>query len=68
MQILEKCMEDMRAVYNLNEEKLEFNFTVLKEREKVNINTISGLKWKERRNIESLRNFTLKYENESKEY
>ena len=40
MQILEKCMEDMKAVYRLNEEKLEFNYKVLKEREKVNLNTI----------------------------
>lgn len=32
MQILEKCMEDMKAVYRLNEEKLEFNHKVLKER------------------------------------
>mgnify|MGYP003338351460 CR=1 FL=1 len=40
MQILEKCMEDMKAVYRLNEEKLEFNYKVLKEREKVNTNTI----------------------------
>ncbi len=29
MQILEKCMEDMKAVYRLNEEKLEFNTKVL---------------------------------------
>lgn len=36
MQILQKCMEDMKAVYRLNEEKLEFNYRVLKEREKVN--------------------------------
>jgi len=32
MQILEKCMEDMKAVYKLNEEKLEFNLKVLLER------------------------------------
>jgi hypothetical protein len=29
MQILEKCMEDMKAVYRLNEEKLDFNTKVL---------------------------------------
>jgi len=29
MQILEKCMEDMKAVYKLNEEKLDFNRQVL---------------------------------------
>lgn len=32
MQILEKCMEDMKAVYKLNQEKLEFNYNVLNER------------------------------------
>ncbi len=40
MQILEKCMEDMKAVYRLNEEKLEFNHKVLDERQKVNTSTI----------------------------
>ena len=32
MQILEKCMEDMKAVYKLNQEKLNFNYDVLNER------------------------------------
>lgn len=40
MQILEKCMEDMKAVYKLNEEKLDFNKKVLRERKSVN-STIS---------------------------
>ena len=35
MQILEKCMEDMKAVYRLNYEKLIFNFEVLSERQTV---------------------------------
>ena len=35
MQILEKCMEDMKAVYKLNQEKLGFNFDVLHERQQV---------------------------------
>jgi dynein regulatry complex protein 1 len=39
MQILEKCMEDMKAVYKLNEEKLGFNFRVLTEKIRVNKNT-----------------------------
>ncbi len=39
MQILEKCMEDMKAVYKLNEEKLDFNLKVLTERENVNKST-----------------------------
>ena len=36
MQVLQKCMEDMKAVFRLNEEKLKFNHTVLGQREKVN--------------------------------
>jgi dynein regulatory complex protein 1 len=36
MQTLEKCMEDMKAIFKLNNEKLQFNFRVLKEREIVN--------------------------------
>jgi len=35
MQILEKCMEDMKAVYKLNQEKLGFNYDVLFERQQV---------------------------------
>ena len=35
MQILEKCMEDMKAVYKLNQEKLNFNYDVLNERQQV---------------------------------
>ncbi len=44
MQILEKCMEDMKAVYKLNEQKLDFNLRVLEEREKVNTATKISLK------------------------
>ena len=34
----------MKAVYRLNEEKLDFNHKVLKDREAVNKSTIEGLK------------------------
>lgn len=68
MQILEKCMEDMKAVYRLNEEKLEFNHKVLKERQKVNSNTINGLKNKDRRNRDILRTVKEKFEAQSKIY
>ena len=68
MQILEKCMEDMKGVYRLNEEKLEFNLKVLKEREKVNNNTVASLKAKERRNKDILRTVKEKFERQSKEY
>lgn len=61
-------MEDMKAVYRLNEEKLEFNHKVLKEREKVNSNTINGLKNKDRRNKDILRTVKDKFETQSKNY
>jgi len=48
MQILEKCMEDMKAVYRLNEEKLDFNTKVLNERAAVNDKTKEALKKKKR--------------------
>jgi dynein regulatory complex protein 1 len=61
-------MEDMKAVYRLNEEKLDFNNKVLKEREKVNNNTVASLKAKERRNKDILRTVKEKFERQSKEY
>jgi len=54
MQILEKCMEDMKAVYKLNEAKLEFNLQVLNEREKVNTTTKQSLVKREWKNAEML--------------
>ena len=61
-------MEDMKAVYRLNEEKLEFNHKVLKEREKVNSNTIAGLKNKDRRSRDILSTVKEKFDTQSKEY
>lgn len=55
MQILEKCMEDMRAVYRLNQEKLDFNHKVLSEREAVNNKTQNALKEKKRKFMEAVR-------------
>jgi len=46
MQILEKCMEDMKAVYKLNQEKLSFNYDVLFERQQVFQKQKKGLKTK----------------------
>lgn len=46
MQILEKCMEDMKAVYKLNQEKLNFNYEVLNERQQVFKKQQKGLKTK----------------------
>ena len=44
MQILEKCMEDMKAVYKLNYEKLNFNYEVLHERQQVFYKQRKGVK------------------------
>ena len=46
MQILENCMEDMKAVYKLNEEKLYFNLIVLKQRSAVLKKTKKAMKKK----------------------
>ena len=54
MQILEKCMEDMKAVYKLNYEKLGFNYNVLNERQQVFIKQRKGLRFKLQRDRERL--------------
>ncbi len=46
MQVLENCMEDMKAVYRLNEEKLFFNLIVLKSRSAVLTKTKKTMKKK----------------------
>ena len=46
MQILENCMEDMKAVYKLNEEKLYFNLIVLRQRSTVLTKTKKNMKKK----------------------
>ena len=56
MQTLEKCMEDMKAIFKLNDEKLKFNFTVLRQREKVNKTTADNLKKKKGEIMETVRN------------
>jgi dynein regulatry complex protein 1 len=54
MQILEKCMEDMKAVYKLNQEKLNFNYDVLNERQQVYLKQKKGLKIKRQRDTQIL--------------
>lgn len=46
MQILQNCMEDMKAIYRLNEEKLDFNTKILIERKGVSKNMENILKEK----------------------
>ena len=61
MQILEKCMEDMKAVYKLNEEKLNFNYRVLQEKIRVNKDTMASQKDKERKYKEIKRQVIKRY-------
>ena len=68
MQVLEQCMEDMKAVYKLNEEKLDFNLKVLKERKLVNEGTIKTLTLRERRNRETYIRAKQRFETQSKEF
>jgi dynein regulatory complex protein 1 len=68
MQTLEKCMEDMKAIFKLNEEKLTFNFKVLKEREKVNKATGDTLKKRRAEIMEAVRNEKIKFTKKQSEY
>ena len=68
MQILEKCMEDMKAVYRLNEEKLDFNTKVLQERASVNKKTEEILKNRERKFREIVRQVKQNYKSELAEF
>lgn len=55
-------MEDMKAVFRLNEEKLDFNHKVLTERETVNSSTIKSLKKKQRHYRDVLKNVKETYD------
>merc|ERR1719481_2458006 len=60
-QLLEQQLEEMRAMYQLNTEKLNYNFQVLKEREKENITTVDHLKRREKKLKESVGNIKEKF-------
>ena len=68
MQILEKCMEDMKAIYTLNEEKLKFNYEVLFEREGVNKKMMKVLQNRRRRAKITLSEVTKQFRNQSTRY
>ena len=61
IQILEQQLEEMRAMYQLNTEKLNYNFQVLKEREKENITTVDHLKRREKKLKEFVVNIKEKF-------
>lgn len=52
----QKCFEDMEAIYNLNSEKLNYNYKVLSEKNKENISLAESLKKEERNYINLLKN------------
>jgi dynein regulatory complex protein 1 len=54
-------MEDMKAVYKLNEEKLNFNHRVLQEKIRVNETTLKSNKDKELRKKEIKRKVIKRY-------
>lgn len=61
-------MEDMKAIFKLNDEKLKFNFTVLRQREKVNKTTADNLKKKKGEIMETVRNEKTKFLEKQAQY
>lgn len=61
-------MEDMKAIFKLNDEKLKFNFRVLTERQRVNESTNSTLKKKKDRVMQAVRDVKLEYEVKQKKF
>ena len=61
IQKLEQQLEVMRATYQLNTEKLEYNFRVLSERDVENSNTINQQKRKLARLQDNLSSLMAKY-------
>ena len=57
-------MEDMKAVYRLNEEKLDFNTRVLDERSQVNKKSENMLKKRKTRYEGIVRNVVIDYKYE----
>lgn len=52
----------MKAIFKLNDEKLRFNFTVLRQREKVNKTTKDHLKKRQGEIMQSVRDEKKKFE------
>jgi dynein regulatory complex protein 1 len=68
IQKLEQQLEVMRATYQLNTEKLEYNFRVLSERDLENSNTINQQKRKLARLQDNLSSLMSKYSKTDKQY
>ncbi len=68
MQTLEKCMEDMKAIFKLNDEKLKFNYTVLRQREKVNKTTADHLNKRRTEIMQTVRDEKTKFTEKQQHY
>ncbi|XP_076456963.1 dynein regulatory complex protein 1-like [Babylonia areolata] len=68
VQILEQQLQQMRATYQLNQEKLEYNFQVLKKRDEENTITKSQQKRKITRMQDVLNGLRLKLAKQEKQY
>ncbi|XP_028408430.1 dynein regulatory complex protein 1-like [Dendronephthya gigantea] len=68
VQILEQQLQQMKATYQLNQEKLEYNFQVLKKRDEENTITKSQQKRKITRLQDSLNNLKAKLAKQEKTY
>jgi len=68
VQILEQQLQQMRATYQLNQEKLEYNFQVLRKRDEENTITKSQQKRKITRLQDVLTNLKIKLAKQEKQY
>ena len=68
VQVLEQQLQAMRATYQLNSEKLDYNFTVLKKREEENTITKSRQKRKITRLQDTLNNLKTKLAKQEKQF
>merc|ERR1719171_768465 len=68
IQTLEQQLEEMRATYQLNQEKLDYNYRVLAERDSENTNTIKQQKKKLTRMADILSNIKQRYAREERRF
>merc|ERR1719171_1782806 len=68
IQTLEQQLEEMRATYQLNQEKLDYNYRVLVERDSENTNTIKQQKKKLTRMADILSTLKGRYAREERRY
>eukprot|EP00954_Amorphochlora_amoebiformis_P014505 1135742-Amorphochlora_amoeboformis.AAC.2 len=68
IQDLQQQLEEMRSTYQLNTQKLEYNLSILKERDVENRQTVEQFRKKIQRLTESLSKYTLKYKKENAKF